>query len=149
MFLLMFQEVRLVPDGTMLIHIALILVMIWILNRTFFRPINRILESRERNKGGRSVEAQEILKQVGEKKTRYSQAMLQARSEGYEIVEKERDAAVVQRQEKIAVTREEVAQKIEREKQELERQTATARTTIAAEAEQIAEKISSNLLKTA
>lgn len=149
MFLLMFQEVRLVPDGTMLIHIALILVMIWILNRTFFRPINRILESRERNKGGRSVEAQEILKQVGEKKTRYNQAMLQARSEGYEIVEKERDAAVVQRQEKIAVTREEVAQKIEREKQELERQTATARTTIAAEAEQIAEKISSNLLKTA
>lgn len=145
----MFQEVRLVPDGTMLIHIAMILVMIWILNRTFFRPINRILESRERNKGGRSIEAQEILKQVGEKKTRYNQAMLQARSSGYEIVEKERDAAVVQRQEKIAVTREEVAQKIEREKQEIEIQTVAARTTIAAEAEQIAEKISSNLLKTA
>ncbi len=133
----------------MLIHIAMILVMIWILNRTFFRPINRILESRERNKGGRSIEAQEILKQVGEKKTRYNQAMLQARSSGYEIVEKERDAAVVQRQEKIAVTREEVAQKIEREKQEIEIQTVAARTTIAAEAEQIAEKISSNLLKTA
>ncbi len=149
MFLLMFQEVRLVPDGTMLIHIALILVMIYILNRTFFRPINQILESRERNKGGRSVEAQEILKQVGEKQTRYNQAMLQARSEGYDIVEKERGAAVTQRQEKIAVTREEVAQKIEREKQELERQTVAARTTIAAEAEQIAEKISSNLLKTA
>ena len=149
MFLLMFQEVRLVPDGTMLIHIALILVMIWILNRTFFRPINRILESRERNKGGRSVEAQEILKQVGEKQTRYNQAMLQARSEGYEIIEKERGTATAQRQEEIAVTREEVAQKIEREKQELERQTAAVRTTIAAEAEQIAEKISSNLLKTA
>lgn len=145
----MFQEVRLVPDGTMLIHIALILIMIWILNRTFFRPINRILESRERNKGGRSVEAQEILKQVGEKQTRYNQAMLQARSEGYEIIETERNTATVHRQEKIAVTREEVAQKIEREKQELERQTAAVRTTIAAEAEQIAEKISSNLLKTA
>ena len=148
MVLLMFQEVRLVPDGTMFIHIALILLMIYVLNRTFFRPINRILESRERNKGGRSVEAQEILKQVGEKQTRYNQAMLQARSEGYELIEKERSAAVLQKQEKISAVKEEVSQKIKREKQELERQSVEAKATIAAEAEQIAEKISSNLLKT-
>lgn len=145
----MFQEVRLVPDGTMFIHIGLILLMIWILNRTFFRPINRILESRERSKGGRSGEAQIILKQVGEKQQRYNETMLKARSEGYELIERERGAAVAQRQQTVAAVKEEVAEKIEREKQDLEQQTIAARAAIAADAEQIADKISANLLKTA
>ena len=144
----MFQEVRLVPDGTMFIHIALILLMIWILNRTFFRPINNILTARERNKGGRSGEAQNILERVGEKQNRYNEAMLKARSEGYEIIEKERGAAISQRIKKVSSVKEEVAQKIEREKQELENQTIAARVAIAADAEQIADKISANLLKT-
>ena len=148
MFLLMFQEVRLVPDGTMLIHIALILLMIWILNRTFFRPINNILTARERNKGGRFGEAQSILEQVGEKQNLYNEAMLKARSEGYEIIEKERGAAISQRTEKVNSVKEEVAQKIEREKQELENQTIAARAAIADDAEKIADQISANLLKT-
>lgn len=68
------------PDGTLIIHIALILIMIWVLNRTLFRPVNRIIEARERNKGGHSSEAQEILKNVGEKQSRIEAAMLEARS---------------------------------------------------------------------
>ena len=100
MVLLAFQEVRLVPDGTIFIHIALILLMIWALNRTFFRPINRVIESRERNKGGRSSEAQEILKNVGEKQSRYEAAMLEARNEGYGLIERERTQAIADRQEK-------------------------------------------------
>ncbi|MEP7039186.1 MAG: hypothetical protein ABI891_12695 [Acidobacteriota bacterium] len=145
----MFQEVRLVPDGTMYIHIALILLMIWILNRTFFRPINNILKARERSKGGRSGEAQTILEQVGEKQNRYNEAMLKARSEGYEIIEKERGAAISQRVEKVSSIKEEVAQKIEREKQEVEKQTIAATAAIADDAEKIADQISANLLKTA
>lgn len=145
----MFQEVRLVPDGTMYIHIALILLMIWILNRTFFRPINNILKARERSKGGRSGEAQTILEQVGEKQNRYNEAMLKARSEGYEIIEKERGAAITQRIEKVSSVKVEVAQKIEREKQEVEKQTIAATAAIADDAEKIADQISANLLKTA
>jgi F0F1-type ATP synthase membrane subunit b/b' len=53
MFFLAFADIQLVPDGTILIHIALILLMIWLLNRTFFRPINRVIAAREKNKGGR------------------------------------------------------------------------------------------------
>ncbi len=144
----MFQEVRLVPDGTMLIHIALILLMIWVLNRTFFRPINRILESRERKTGGNSGEAQSILNQIGEKQKRYNEAMLKARSEGYEIIENERNTAVSQRMEKVGSVKEEISQKVEREKQEIERQSVAAQAAIAADAEKIAEQISANLLKT-
>jgi len=147
MVLLAFQEVRLVPDGTIFIHIALILLMIWILNRTFFRPINRVIESRERNKGGRSSEAQEILKNIGEKQSHYEAAMLEARSEGYGLIERERTQAVTNRQEKIGVVKEEVAQFIVRENQELDRQTVEVRAAVAQEAEKMAQRISSNILK--
>jgi len=149
MFFLAFQEVRLVPDGTMFIHIALILLMIWVLNRTFFRPINRILVSRERNKGGHSTEAQEILRQVEEKQARYNAAMLQARSEGYEIIERERSQAVAQRQIAVNNVKEETARQLALETEEVKRQTIAAKAVIEQEAEQMAEKISSNLLKTA
>ncbi len=142
-------SVQLVPDGTLLIHIALILLMIWILNRTFFRPINRIIEAREKHKGGRFGEAEGILRQVGEKQTRYDAALLEARSKGYELIEKERNQAVAARQSEIEKVKSEVANSVAQEKEELTKQTAEARATIAKEAEKMAEKISSNLLKAA
>ena len=144
---LAFQEVRLVPDGTIFIHIALILLMIWILNRTFFRPINRVIESRERNKGGRFGEAAEILRSIEEKQTNYNAAMLEARSKGYELISAERSQAIAQRQEKVSAVKSEVEQRLERENAELERQIAEARASVARDAEQIAERISANILK--
>jgi F-type H+-transporting ATPase subunit b len=139
--------VQLVPDGTILIHIALILLMIWVLNRTFFRPINRVLESRERNKGGRSGEAHEILQQVGEKSARYDEAMRKARTEGYQIVETERTEAMAKRQTEIESVKEEVSKTISQEKDSIQKQSQEARTTIAAEADKMAEKISSTILR--
>lgn len=146
MILLAFQEVRLVPDGTLFIHIALILLMIWVLNRTFFRPINRVLEQRVRKTRGGSSEAQQIQQQISEKQARFTSTMLKARSEGYELIERQRAAAIAARQDKIGVVKEETAQKIERETAEMNRQTAEAKTIIARQAEQMAEKISSNIL---
>ena len=146
-FLAFMQSVQLVPDGTILIHIALILLMIWILNRTFFRPINRVIESRERNKGGRFGEAESILQQVSEKQAKYNQAMLEARSRGYETIEAERGAALASREAEINRVKAEVTQRYEQEKAQLQKQTVEARTVIAAEADRLAEKISSNILR--
>lgn len=147
MVLLAFQQVSLVPDGTIFIHIALILIMIWVLNRTFFRPINRVLEARARKTGGRSSEAQEILKTIGEKQLRYDEAMREARGEGYELIEKERAVAVAERQSKVGAVKEEVAELVAQEHQELERQTNQARSAIAADAERMAERISAAILR--
>jgi len=58
------EVIQLFPDGTIFIHIAMVLGMIWILNRTFFRPINRVLETREQNKGEHSVEVLETWRQA-------------------------------------------------------------------------------------
>lgn len=150
MVVLAFAEgggIQLVPDGTILIHIALILLMIFILNRTFFRPINRIIESREKNKGGRFGAAGEILRQVEEKNARFEAEIREARTEGYGLIETERSAAVADRQEKIEAVKAEVEQKLEAEKSAIAAQTDEARRQIAAEAKVLAEKISSNILK--
>lgn len=151
MIVLGFAEsgIQLVPDGTILIHIALILLMIWILNRTFFRPINRILEARERVKSGRSSEAQDILKQAGEKSAHYNERLRSARTESYQMVEAERAAALAARQTEIETVRQEVSQTVTREKASIENQSAQARLTLDAEAQKMAERISSNILKQA
>jgi F-type H+-transporting ATPase subunit b len=140
-------SIQLLPDGTLLIHIAMILVMIWILNRTFFRPINRVIESREKNKGGHSSEAEALLSQVSEKQEKYNREILEARSHGYELIEKEKAAAIGEREAAIAAVKDEVAQRFAREKEELERQTSAAREVVAKDAVEMAEKISSRILK--
>ena len=150
MVVLAFAEssaIQLVPDGTILIHIALILLMIFILNRTFFRPINRVIQAREKNKGGRFGEAEEILQQVAEKNARFESVMREARLEGYNKIEAERSAALTEKQAKVETVKTEVEQKLATEKDEIVQQTETARQQIAAEARVLAEKISSNILK--
>ncbi len=148
MFLLAFAEsIQLFPDGTLFIHIALILIMIWVLNRTFFRPINKVIEAREKQKGGAGGEAETILKDVADKESRYTKAMLEARSEGYELIEKQRAEAVLARQAQVARAKEETAASMAEQKAQIEAQTAAARSTIAAEAEQMADRIAANILK--
>jgi F-type H+-transporting ATPase subunit b len=148
MFLLAFAEsIQLFPDGTLFIHIALILIMIWILNRTFFRPINRVIQSREQHKGGRGSEAESIRNDVEERRARYNRELLEARSQGYELIERERAAAVETRQSKIAAARSETAELLASQKNQVEREAQEARSVLAREADALAESISTNILK--
>ena len=148
MFLLAFAEsIQLFPDGTLFIHIALILLMIWVLNRTFFRPINRVLETRERQKGGAGSEAEKILADVSEKEARLNQAMLGARSEGYDLIEKERNSAIETRSRKLADAKTETSQRLADEKRALEAQAVAARAAIETEADVLADRIAATVLK--
>jgi F-type H+-transporting ATPase subunit b len=148
MFLLVFAEsIQLFPDGTLLIHIALILIMIWVLNRTFFKPINAVIERRSRQKVGRGGEAEEILEDVAEKQKKYDKTMLDARSESYELIERERAEAVDLRQRTISEARAEAAALLEKEKALLREAVAESKVEIALEAEKMAEKISANILR--
>jgi len=140
------ETIQLFPDGSIFIHIALILFMIWLLNRTLFKPINRVLEIRERNKGEHGSEAEAILHDVDEKQGRYSREMLEARSEGYELIEKENKKIAAAREQKLNNAKAELAEKLATEKAELEKQKAAAKNSIGTEAQQIADKIASNIL---
>lgn len=147
MYVLAFAEsIQLFPDGTIFIHIGLVLLMIWVLNRTFFRPINRVLESRALHKGGKGGEAETINLDAADKESAYNRAMLEARSEGYELIEKERAEATAARQTELAAAKSSAAEMLSKEKQELRSLTEKTRAEIEKEAAGLAEKISANIL---
>src|SRR5215211_3714505 len=96
------NSIQLVPDGTLFLHIAIILLMVFVLNATLFKPINRILEERERRTRGRSGEAHDILQRVEEKVTQYERTLREARSEGYRLLEQQRTEAISERQARLS-----------------------------------------------
>ena len=148
MFLLALAEsIQLFPDGTLFIHVALILLMIYVLNRTFFKPINAVITSREKFKGGHNVEAEEIAATAAEKLGRYNAELLAARTKGYELIEKERAEALAARSEKVAATKSEITGTLESEREAIARQAEEARAALAKEADAMAERISATILK--
>ena len=148
MHLLAFAEtIQLFTDGTIFIHIGIILLMIWVLNRTFYKPINRIIQAREKNKGGHSSEAVGILNEVDEKESRYASELLDTRSKGYELIEKEQKKAAAAREQKLADAKSEIAGLLDTGKADLEKEAAEARAAIASDAEKIADQIAANILK--
>lgn len=148
MHLLAFAEtIQLFPDGTLFIHVGLILVMIWVLNRTLYRPINRVLAAREKNKGGQSSEAISLLKDVEEKESRYSREMLETRSKGYELIEKEQKAAAEARDKQVGDVKAEIASAFDSGKAELAKQTSEAQAAMRIDAEKIADSIAASILR--
>jgi F0F1-type ATP synthase membrane subunit b/b' len=140
-------SIQLFPDGTIFIHIALILLMIWVLNRTYFRPVNKIIESREKFKNIQGGEAGNIETEALEKETAYSRQLLEARSEGYALIEKEHGKLVRAREKKLSETKAEIGERMSVEKGELDRQTQEARVTIGTDAEKLADQIAATVLK--
>lgn len=148
MLLLAFAEtIQLFPDGTLFIHVALILIMIWVLNRTLYRPINKVLEARDKSKGGRSGEAAGILSDVSEKDARYNRELLETRSQGYELIEKEQKAATIAREKQLASVKSEVAEKLDGGRDRIAEEAKVAQTAIRTDAEQMADSIAASILK--
>src|SRR3954471_15385234 len=125
------NSIQLVPDGTLILHIAIILVMVFVLNATLFKPINRILEERERRTRGRSGEAQDILRRVEENLAHYEGSLREARAEGYRLMERQRAEAMSERQGRLNAVREEINLLIVEQKNIIRAQAEEARATLA------------------
>lgn len=141
------NSIQLVPDGTIFLHIALILLMIWILNQTLFKPINRILAGRDQKTGGRVSNAQETLRTVDQKLALYEQSLRQARSESYKMIESTRAQALANRQQQIGAVKSEVEAMVANEKAVLQQQIVRARSELATDAQTLARQISANVLR--
>lgn len=140
------ESIQLIPDGTLFIHVAIIITMVFVLNRLLFKPVNRTLAEREARTHGRTNEAHETIRRVGESLSRYENSLRQARAEGYRVLEQQQAAAQSERQRKIAEVRREVEEQIEREKSEIRAQAERARTTLLGEAERVAADIKVQVL---
>jgi F-type H+-transporting ATPase subunit b len=141
------NSIQLVPDGTLILHIAIILVMVFVLNATLFKPINRILEERERRTRGRSGEAQDILQRVEEKLAHYEHSLREARTEGYRLMEQQRAEAMSQRQLKLSAVRNEINQLIVEQKDVIRSQTQEVRAVLATDSRRIAAEIGAQILQ--
>jgi F-type H+-transporting ATPase subunit b len=140
------NSIQLVPDGTLILHVIIILVMVYVLNATLFKPINRILAARDQRTRGRLSESQQILKDVSEKLSNYEKELRRARAESYALAESERAAALQERQKKVHEMRQKLAESVSQEKEAIRRQADEARATLEAGSKQIAREIGSRIL---
>jgi len=140
------NSIQLVPDGTLLLHVLIILVMVYVLNATLFKPINRILVAREKRTRGRLSEAEEILHSVSAKLADYERGLRQARAEAYAFAEHQRAGALQDRQLKLNKMRQQIAESVAKEKQAIQRQAEEARALLDAESHGIAREIGARVL---
>lgn len=140
------NSIQLVPDGTLILHVIIILVMVWLLNITLYKPINQILANREKRTRGRMSEAEEISQSVSQKLSEHQRSLRQARAAAYALSEAERAAAMKDRQAQLNAMREELAQSIAQEKKTIEQQAAEARAALEVESRGIAREIGSRVL---
>jgi len=140
------NSIQLVPDGTLILHVIIILVMVFVLNATLYKPINRILEAREKRTKGRMSEAQEIMTDVSQKLANYEKQLRQARAEAFARSEQDRTTAMQERQQKLNEMREQLSAAIAKEKHVIAEQAAGARTSLEDQSRQIAADISSRVL---
>jgi len=141
------DSIQLVPDGTLVLHVFIILVMVYVLNATLYKPINQILASREKRTKGRLTEAQEIMQSVTDKTSDYERSLRQARAEAYAFAEAQRAEALKERQQKLNEMRAQLVQSVAREKESIEQQATSARASLEVESRQLAAEIGSRVLQ--
>lgn len=140
------NTIQLVPDGTLLIHLIILVLMVFVLNRTLFRPINKVLAEREAQTSGKLSEAKKLRADLDGALSRYERALREARSRAYRLVETERIEALKVREESVTQVKEEIRASVGREKAEIERQAEEARRALALESIQSAIQIGSQIL---
>jgi F-type H+-transporting ATPase subunit b len=141
------SSIQLVPDGTLLLHLLLVVVMVAVVNRTLLRPINKILEERDKHILGRVDEAKEMLRTREEHLAEYTSALKQARSEGYQLLERERTQAVKEKDEKVRAFKEESARRISEELNTTLEQEQKLRGELEGQAEQLSAMITAQILR--
>lgn len=139
-------SIQLVPDGTVFLHIAIIILMVYVLNKTLFRPINRILAEREALARAGTGAAAGTLKEVEANLTRYEDSLRAARTEGYRLLEQQRAEAMQARQSQLGAVRAEAEGLIAAERNAIQAQTEQARATLGQDAQRVAAQISAQIL---
>ena len=141
------EGISLIPDGSLLVHLLIIAVMVYVLNRTLFKPINEILERREaRVKGAGAGSAADLLQQVEDKTRHYETTLRDVRSEGYRQMEAQRSAATLERQAQVVAVKTEIANVLTAQKQTIAAQVAESRATLQNDARRIAQDIGARIL---
>src|SRR5215467_4254546 len=134
-------------DGSFLFIFFSILLLIFILNHTLFKPINQILNERERLGAGRIGEARRMLGEYEERLKRYESQLREARGEAYQRLEAGRREAMLERQRLVAEVKAETTARIDAAKREIAEQAGGAKQNLEKEVRAMAATISSRILR--
>jgi len=140
-------SIQLVPDGTLLLHVLMVAVMVFVLNRTLLKPINQILAEREKQIAGRIKEAEALAAETEEKLRRYNTALREARADGYRLLEKERATALTEKDEKVRSFRDEISKTVAVQIEQTRQQEQRVRAELESQAVAAGDLISSQILR--
>ena len=138
--------IQLIPDGTLLFHLILIVLMVSLLNATLLGPINRILDKRERRTKGRTAEAERVLFSADEKMREYERRLREARASGYVMLEEVRIRAGREREGRLSEVKEDLSRRRDEERERIKQEGAGARVQLMNDARVRAVEISGRIL---
>jgi F0F1-type ATP synthase membrane subunit b/b' len=139
-------SIQLVPDGTLLLHLLIVGIMVFVLNRTLLKPVNQILAEREKLIAGRRAEAESMATERQDKLQKYNDALHDARVDGYKLLEKERAAALKEKEEKIRAYRDEMSKAVKAQVEATRKQEQTVKSELEVQAATMGELISAQVL---
>src|ERR1044072_3079565 len=145
--ILLETSIQLVPDATLLLHLLMVAVMVFVLNRTLLKPINQILAEREKQIAGRLKEAEAMAAETQEKLKRYNEALREARADGYKLLEKERAQAMKEKEEKLRQYRDQISKEVAAEVETTRKQEQAVKGELEGQAATIGNLISSQILR--
>jgi len=140
-------SIQLVPDGTLLFHLFLVVVMVVVLNRTLLKPINQILAEREKQIANRRSEAQALAAETDEKVRKYNNTLREARSEGYRLLEKERAESLKAKEDRLKQSREQVSKEVAVQVEATRYQEQSVKRELEGQAAEMGNLISSQILR--
>ena len=141
------SSIQLVPDGTLLIHILIIAIMVVVLNRTLLKPINEILARRDALLSGRLSEAQVLEAAREEKLHEYDAALRDARTEGYHLLEAERTTALRARERRLSDVKDQLSEEVRSAIEATREQKAVVKKELEVEAQELSSLIGGLVLR--
>lgn len=141
------SSIQLVPDGTLLLHVLIIAIMVAVLNRTLLKPINEILHRRDALLSGRATEAEILDAARAEKLQHYESALSAARSDGYQLVEAEKTAALREREQRLSAAKQEISKEVASAIETTHQEQATAQRDLEGRASELSGLIGAQVLR--
>lgn len=141
-----FETRMITPDWTIIASAVVFLFTLWALNRILFQPLFRIMDERDsrtvimKNNAVRSEEQEAILFQE------YAEKIKAERQRGYGLVEEVRKEAIQNRQALLDEARRKSVTALAEAKEQIEEEARSAKTTLRANAEEMARIITARVL---
>ncbi len=132
---------------TLIYQIVGFFILLYVLNRFLYKPLERVLEERERRIGGTLKEASDIEDKVKEGLVEYERRLKEAAAEGQEERNRIKEEATRKEQSILEDARKKATEEIDRVKNELAREKTLALERLREEAKTISKNIAQKILE--